>query len=131
MNFAFKRIYWRLLDHLRKDIKLADNCSFSLDDDQQAADRLEQCLADPASRHSFDLLDQGRWLERLWAACNFRQRCYLYACIHLDYRDSEIAEYYGVSRQAVAGWRRGVIAAARRIADHADFNYNKGHRNEG
>lgn len=122
MNFAFKRIYWRLLDQLRRINKQTATTVLSLDDDQQSADQVERCLTDDTSQHPFARLEHASFMEILWRACTPNQRRYLFACLWLDYRDSEIAEYYHVSRQAVAGWKRGMITKARQIAarDHFD-----------
>ena len=126
MNFAFKRIYWRLLDQLRRTGRQTATTALSLDDEQQSPDQVEQCLHDATSQRPFDRLEHATFIEQLWQACNPSQRRYLYACLCLDYRDSEIADYYHVSRQAVAGWKRGVISKARRIVARDHFDYNEG-----
>lgn len=124
MNFAYKRIYWRLLDQLRRANQQSTHAALSLNDDGQSPELVEECLYDHDSQRPFDELEYGPFIHRLWKTCNPNQRRYLFACLQLDYRDCEIANYYQVSRQAVYSWKRGVLAKARRIAGQDDLDYN-------
>lgn len=115
MNFAYKRIYWRLLDQLRHQYWEQEHWLGSVDDDGLDETTRERFSCDPNSQQGFNQLENGDFFSQLAARCSLNERCYLHAALLLDLKDAEIAARYHVSRQAVYSWKRGVIRKARSL----------------
>lgn len=115
MNFAYKRIYWRLLDQLRHQFWEKEHRLGSINDESLDEHTLNHFTADPNSQHSFVHRENNDFFTQLKAHCSPNEKRYLHAVLLLDLKDSEIAEKYHVSRQAVYSWKRGVIRKARAL----------------
>lgn len=108
MNFAYKRIYWRLLDHFRCEAKLAEQQGDSLNNDMLDEDKINQLLLDPQSTINFDRLEDHDFFDQLRCQCTPKERLYLDAILKKNLTDSEIAKKYHVSRQTVYAWKKGI-----------------------
>lgn len=115
MNFAFKRIYWRLLDRLRHQFWEKEHWLGSLDDESLDEGTHDHLTFDPTSQHGFAHRENNDFFTQLAARCSPNEKRYLDAVLLLDLKDSEIAAKYHVSRQAVYSWKRGLIRKARAL----------------
>lgn len=115
MHFAYQRIRWRLLDRRKRQAWQASCCECSLDSPILSPSQKELLFLDPASNSPLAVTAKNDLFARLADACSAKQRQYLLAVVvkHMD--DSEIATHYGVSRQTIHQWKRGVIAKARQL----------------
>lgn len=109
--YAFQRIYWRLLDILRRQAHYNNFSEFSLDQD----DTTELPMLSPST---IDHAVNTTYFTQLARHCSLNQRRYLHASLTLKLSDHQIATYYGVSPSAVYQWKRGIIEKARRL----DYN---------
>lgn len=114
MAYAYQRVYWRLLDILRRNLRLT-NPLIQAEDDQSCA---SEWLIDSAATKAGDHVINTAFFTSLAQTCSLKQRRYLHATLNWQLSDREIAEYYAVSPSAVYQWKRGLIAKARRL------NYN-------
>ncbi|MGM9891253.1 sigma-70 family RNA polymerase sigma factor [Limosilactobacillus sp.] len=109
--FAYQRIYWRLLDLLRRRQYGEGLQEYSLDDQPL----LECGQTDPALGHVLN----AAYFTALARHCSLNQRRYLHAKLNHQLSDRQIADYYAVSPAAVYQWKKGLIAKARQL------NYNE------
>lgn len=112
LAFAYQRVYWRLLDLLRRDQHASELQDFSLDADPLT----ELGQADAALTRVLNVA----YFTELARHCSLNQRRYLHACLCHQLSDRQIADHYGVSPAAVYQWKRGLIAKARQL------DYNEG-----
>ncbi|MEY8441458.1 sigma-70 family RNA polymerase sigma factor [Lactobacillaceae bacterium 24-114] len=108
MNFAYKRIYWRLLDHFRIEAKLTEHQGESLNNDMLDEDKINRLLLDPQSTINFARLEDHDFFNQLKERCTQKERLYLEAVLYENLTDSEIAKKYHVSRQTVYAWKKGI-----------------------
>lgn len=114
MHYAYQRIRWRLLDQIRRAHWQDDNNEMSLDDPILSETQREVLFLDPHSSSPMERATSRDFVNQLLTSgCPAKQRQYLHAVLDLGLNDSEIARYYGVSRQTVYAWRKGVIRRAR------------------
>lgn len=112
--YAFQRIYWRLLDLLRRQSYRTMLSEFSLDQD----DSNEQAQLPALAPTGIESALNSTYFTQLAQHCSLNQRRYLHASLVLRLSDHQIAEYFGVSPSAVYQWKRGIIEKARRL----DYN---------
>lgn len=114
MHYAYQRVRWRLLDQIHRARWQDDNNEMSLDNPVLSEAQRETLVLDPHSANHVERATSRDFFNRLLAAgCTSKQRQYLHAVLDLGLNDSEIARHYGVSRQTVYAWRKGVIRRAR------------------
>lgn len=118
MNFAYKRIYWRILDQLRRQTNERSHWIGSLNDDALDETTISRLSCDPHSQDRFAQLENGNFFRQLEEICSTNERRYLHAVLFADLKDSEIAQQYAVSRQAVYSWKRGLIRKAHSLNWH-------------
>lgn len=116
MNFAYKRIYWRLLDQLRRQCWEKEQWLGSIDDASLDESTLNRFTRDPKSCDDFTNLENSAFFAQLNARCTSNERRYLHAALLLELKDTEIAKKYQVSRQTVYYWKRGLVRKARALA---------------
>lgn len=115
MNFAFKRIYWRLLDQLRHQFWEKEHWLGSMNDDNLDESTINHFCFDHRSNAPFARLENADFFTQLERRCSPKEKLYLRARLLSDLTDSEIAQQYGVSRQTVHSWKRGLIRKARSL----------------
>ena len=115
MNFAFKRIYWRLLDKLRRQVWEKEHWFGSMNDESLDETTRNRFNSDPSSQVGFAHLENSDFFIQLAACCSPNEKRYLKAVLLLDLKDAEIAKKYNVSRQSVYSWKRGLIKKARSL----------------
>ncbi len=115
MHFAYQRIRWRLLDQRQRASWQASHCECSLDSPALSTTQKELLFLDPASNSPLAVTAKNDLFARLANDCTTKQRNYLLSVVVRHLTDSEIAQYYGVSRQTVYQWKKGVVAKARQI----------------
>ena len=114
MCYAFQRMRWRILDHLRRDQLEKAHCTYSLDDDENDRD-YDDLLIDRQSTNPFAHREEGDFLGYLYQHCSPNQQRYLIAKLNHHLTDKQVALTYGVSRQAVHQWKQGVISRAHQL----------------
>ena len=114
MCYAFQRMRWRILDHLRRDQLEKAHCTYSLDDDENNRD-YDDLLIDRQSTNPFAHREEGDFLGYLYQHCSPNQQRYLIAKLNHHLTDKQVALTYGVSRQAVHQWKQGVISRAHQL----------------
>ncbi|WP_295746843.1 helix-turn-helix domain-containing protein [uncultured Limosilactobacillus sp.] len=115
MHFTYQKIRWRLLDQRQRTAWQASNCECSLDSPVLSPTQKELLFLNPASNSPLAITAKNDLFARLAGHCTRKQRNYLLSVVVRHLSDSEIAEYYGVSRQTVYQWKKGVIAKARQL----------------
>lgn len=118
MNFAFKRIYWRLLDLLRRQVWEKEHWLGSMDDESLDETTINRFTNDPNSQNDFNRLENSDFFSQLNACCSPNEKRYLHDVLFADLKDAEIAAKYNVTRQAVYSWKRGLINKARSLNWH-------------
>lgn len=116
MKYAYQKIRWRLIDYLRHNHFLDEYCECSLNDEALTPTKQEEVWCDPHSVADFSSVECRAALQTLSAQCSLGARKYLTAVRQLGLTtDTEIAAYYGVSRQAVHQWKNALVKVARRL----------------
>lgn len=115
MNFAYKRIYLRLLDQLRHQFWEREHWLGSINDESLDENTHNHFTVDRNSQHGFVRRENSDFFVQLEAHCSPTEKRYLHAVLLFDLKDSEIAEKYHVSRQTVYPWKRGLIKKARAL----------------
>ncbi len=112
MNYAYRQIRWRLLDQLRRHQHLVKLSQYSLDTSQETAFDLPDTRAD----WEFARLEHTAFIQELLRRSHHQARRYLKLVLSERFKnDTEIAQYCGVTKQAVCQWRRQVIKTGRQI----------------
>ncbi len=114
MCFAYQRMRWRLLDHLRRQQLESLLFTYSLDNEENESD-YSDLLADTQASHPFTHLENSDFLGYLYHHSALNQQRYLVAKLNHHLSDRQIAKEYGVTRAAVSYWRRGVITRAHQL----------------
>lgn len=118
MNFAFKRIYWRLLDLLRRQVWEKEHWLGSMDDESLDETTINRFTNDPNSQNDFNRLENSDFFYQLNAHRSPNEKRYLHDVLFADLKDAEIAAKYNVTRQAFYSWKRGLINKARSLNWH-------------
>lgn len=119
MRFAYQKIRWRLLDYLRHQQRAISIAECSLDDEVLNNTALETLLVDESTITPFIQLEYRNFFSDLVRWCSPTARQYLLATLALQLTTlTEIANYYGVSRQAVSQWKKRFLQEARDYLDH-------------
>lgn len=114
MNYAYRKIRWRLLDILRHQQLAVAAQQYSLD--QATAADTPRELVDGRAQHPFSRLANAAFFDELWRQASQPARRYLQLALQDRFAsDTAIARYCGVSRQAVHQWKKQLIATARQL----------------
>lgn len=114
MNYAYRKIRWRLLDILRHQQLAVAAQQYSLD--QATAADTPRDLVDGRAQHPFSQLANAAFFDELWHQASQPARRYLQLALQDRFAsDTAIARYCGVSRQAVHQWKKQLIATARQL----------------
>lgn len=112
MRHAYQKIRWRLLDYLRHQQRAVQCTDYSLNDDRQTSEQAD--LVDTTALSPFEQVDNQGLIKKLNSYCSPAARKYLYAVLSGRWKnDQEIANYHGVSRQAVNQWKKALTKTAR------------------
>ena len=121
MNYAYRKIRWRLLDILRHQQLVIAAQQYSLD--QATTDEAPRELVDGRAQRPFSHLANAAFFDELWRRSNHSARRYLQLALQDRFSsDTAIAQYCGVSRQAVHQWKKQLIITASQLkADWPDM----------
>ncbi|KRL02610.1 sigma-70 family RNA polymerase sigma factor [Liquorilactobacillus capillatus] len=114
MLFAYQRIYWRLLDMLRRERRNQVNCqNIEGVHNDESDTEVSLDLVDPTTYNLEDETLHFELYQRLLALCTPNEAKYLRESFLYVRPITQIAKMYGVSRQTIYKWRAGVQVKAR------------------
>lgn len=118
MVFAYQRIYWHLLDLLRRQSQQISHHEFSLDNELIPTEIKEAITLDPTSKvNQIDQLVNDDFFIRLFPSCSTNERRFLLDAVLKQKTNIEIARHYQVSKQAVSKWKRQVQRKAQEVIE--------------
>lgn len=111
--YAFRRIKWRLLDIIRKEIRQQEH----IDSIQVTANaENEYDLPDSlATQFEADILTSA-FFQELWNECTMQEQAYLANRV-AGMSITKMAQLIGCSRQSIYKWRNSVIKKALKIIE--------------
>lgn len=116
MGLMYKKIYWRLIDILRRQSNQNEHHEFSLDNELIPTEIIEEVTLDSNSSDSpLDQLVSNDFFMRLFDICSANERKFLIGAVLKQKTATEIALRYGVTKQAVSKWKKQVQAKAKLI----------------
>ncbi|QGF40307.1 sigma-70 family RNA polymerase sigma factor [Limosilactobacillus gastricus] len=111
--YAYRRIYWRLLDLLKHSWNYVQAQETSVDQ-SQATNLALQAQADPVASQALQKADLEHALRYIRAHSTPLQNQYLSLVLDADLTNAEIARILGISRQSVYELRRRVQEVVKR-----------------
>ncbi len=115
--YAYKRIQWRILDLLKQQTALNSHSDFSLDNELISHEVIEEILIDPHSSEDIGTqVLKDDFFKQLYKTCTQQQQFYLVSAFAKGMNGREIADFYGVTRQAVNKWKKGAIEKAKLLS---------------
>lgn len=111
--YAYRRIYWRLLDLLKHSWNYVQAQETSVDQ-SQATNLALQAQADPSASQALQKADLEHALRYIRAHSTPLQNQYLSLVLDADLTNAEIARILGISRQSVYELRRRVQEVVKR-----------------
>ncbi|MFT9005842.1 MAG: sigma-70 family RNA polymerase sigma factor [Liquorilactobacillus hordei] len=111
--YAFRRIKWRLLDHVRKEARHQKHCKplITISNDESTENDI---YPDSLANNFEGEILASAFFQELWDKCTLQEQAYLANRV-AGISVTKMAKMLGVSRQAIYKWRDGVIRKAKRI----------------
>lgn len=111
--YIYQKVYWRLLDILRRINYLHSHTCFSIDSESDP-EYFQNLMKDFSTNTSFCWCERRTIMKLLVSKLTLQQRKYINLCC-IDYSDGEIAHHLGISKQVVANLRKRIIDKGRKL----------------
>jgi len=109
--FIYQKVYWSMLDYLRKQSSVNDH-KYVPDDSTSN----EEELFELPTNHSYEVeCETQAMFAELMDICTQDEKQYLLSAYKYGLNATEIASQYGVSRPTVYKWKRSVLQKAKNI----------------